>query len=123
MGKISWYLDEDVIKKSLIEALITAKLDIITTADVNMLGCSDYDQLMWAKENSRVIYTFNVGDFCRLHKEFIQNNKHHRGIVLGQQQRYSTKQQLQGLLKITSELSTEEIENQIIFISNYILSP
>jgi hypothetical protein len=121
MGRISWYLDEDVIQKSLIEALIVAKLDIVTTADVKMLGCSDYEQLIWAKENSRVIYTFNVGDFCRLHKEFIQNNKHHKGIVLGQQQRYSTKQQLQGILKITSQLSAEEIENQIIFISNYIL--
>ncbi len=122
MNYICWYLDEDVIQKSLITALLKENLDILTTADVNRLGYSDEQQLIWAKEQNRVIYTFNVGDFCRLHKKFIPQGKNHAGIVLGQQQRYSIGQQLQGLLNITAQISSEQIQNKIIFLSNYILS-
>jgi hypothetical protein len=120
MNYISWYLDEDVIQKSLIEALLKENLDVVTTSEANKLGYSDEQQLTWAKEHNRVIYTFNVGDFCRLHKFFIQEGKSHAGIVLGQQQRYSIGQQLQGLLYITAQISAEEIQNKIIFLSNYI---
>jgi hypothetical protein len=58
-------------KGALIQALRNADLDVVTVADVGRLGYSDEEQLIWAAEQERVIYSFNIGDFCRLHGDFI----------------------------------------------------
>ena len=67
MSQISLYLDEDTIQKGLVKALGNAAVDVTTTASENRLGFSDESQLIWAAKQGRVIYTFNVDDFCRLH--------------------------------------------------------
>jgi Domain of unknown function (DUF5615) len=61
------YLDEDAQEESLVLALRNADVDVITTLEVDRLGCTDEQQLIWATEQGRIIYSFNVGDFCRLH--------------------------------------------------------
>ncbi len=84
------------------------------------LGYPDEDQLIWATEQARVLYSFNIGDFCRLHRDFITQERNHTGIVLASQQQYSIGQQLRGLLKLATDNSSEEIINQLIFLSAYI---
>jgi hypothetical protein len=95
----------------------------VTVADVGRQSYPDEDQLIWAAEQGRVIYSYNRRDFCRLHSEFLAAERHHAGIVLLQQQRYSVGRQLQGLLKLVSTLSSEEIINQLVFLSAYIDKP
>lgn len=122
MSAIIWYLDEDVIERDLVKALRGSNLDIITAPEVEKLGYEDEQQLIWAKEENRVIYSFNVGDFCRLHRNFSEQNKIHAGIVLGQQQRYSIGEQLRGILTIMKTYSAEDMKNQLLFLSAYIHS-
>lgn len=64
MTQIRLYLDEDTIKGALIKALENADLDVVTVADAGKLGDSDKEQLLWATEQKRAIYSFNIGDFC-----------------------------------------------------------
>ena len=71
MNQIRLYVDEDSFDKSLIAAFRSADLDVITVADVSKQSYSDEDQLIWAAEQERVIYSYNRRDFCRLHKEFL----------------------------------------------------
>lgn len=120
MSKICLYLDEDTIKGALIKALKNADLNIITVADAGKLGFSDKEQLLWATEQRRAIYSFNIGDFCRLHSEFMAEQINHAGIILAQQQQYSIGQQLRGLLKLVANTSAEEMENQLVFLSSYV---
>lgn len=120
MNQIHLYLDEDSIEKSLIKAFCNAGLDIVTVADVNRQSYSDYEQLIWATEQGRTIYSYNRRDFCLLHSEFLATERSHTGIILLQQQRYSVGQQLQGLLKLIATRSAEEMVNQLIFLSAYI---
>ncbi|WP_026794017.1 MULTISPECIES: DUF5615 family PIN-like protein [Planktothrix] len=120
MSRIRLYLDEDTIKAALIQALKSADLDVVTVADVNRLGYSDEDQLLWAIEQGRIIYSFNIGDFCHLHRDFMVQEISHAGIILVPQQKYSIGQQLQGLLKLVSQYSAEDMINQLLFLSYYI---
>ncbi|BBD54752.1 hypothetical protein PCC7805_01480 [Planktothrix agardhii] len=120
MSRIRLYLDEDTIKAALIQALRSADLDVVTVADVNRLGYSDEDQLLWAIEQGRIIYSFNIGDFCHLHRDFMVQEISHAGIILVPQQKYSIGQQLQGLLKLVSQYSAEDMINQLLFLSYYI---
>jgi Tfp pilus assembly protein PilZ len=68
---------------------------------VNRLGYSDAEQLAWATTQGRVLYSFNVKDFCRLHAQILaEDNNHHTGIVVVPRQSYSIGDQVRGLLNI-----------------------
>ena len=94
MSHIRFYLDEDSAEKSLITAFRNAGFDVVTVIDVSRQSYSDEEQLIWATEQGRVIYSYNQQDFCRLHSEFLAAERNHAGIILLQQQRYSVGQQL-----------------------------
>jgi hypothetical protein len=87
VSRICFYLDEDTLKTALIQALRNADLNVITVADCRKLGDSDEEQLIWATQQKRVIYSFNIGDFCRLHRNFMAENRNHAGIILAPQQK------------------------------------
>ena len=89
MSKIRLYLDEDIQEQALILALRNSGVDVITTSEANRLSFSDEEQLIWATEQGRVVYSFNKRDFSRLHNICIAQEKSHNGIILAQQQRYS----------------------------------
>jgi Domain of unknown function (DUF5615) len=120
VSRIRLYLDEDTINASLVKALRNANLDVDTVADAQRLGLSDEEQLMWAVNQGRVLYSYNVGDFCQLHSSFIVDERNHAGIILAPQRQYSIGQQQRGLLKLAASLSAEEMVNQLLFLSAYV---
>ncbi len=119
MSQIRLYLDEDILERSLIKALRNAGIDVSTTAESNNLSCTDEDQLIWATAQRRVIYTFNVGDFCYLHKIYMEEGRNHSGILIGKQS-YSIGEQLRGFLKLISLKTAEEMICQQQFLVNYL---
>jgi hypothetical protein len=116
-------LDEDAMRGSFVSALRASNVDVLTVSEANRKSYSDEAQLLWATSEERVIYSFNVQDFSRLHRDFLQKNLHHAGIIAVPRQRYSVGEQLRGLLKVMECLSTEEMVDQLIFLSNYINTP
>lgn len=67
MTKIRLYLDEDTMDSDLLAALRRRTVDVISTVEAEMLSRSDEEQLQWALKHQRVIYSFNVRDFYRIH--------------------------------------------------------
>ena len=65
--------------------------------------------------NKLKLMLVGMGDFCRLHGNFMAGNRDHAGIVLAPQQQYSIGQQLRGLLKLAASRSAVEMENQLVF--------
>lgn len=122
MSKIRLYLDEDVINRALVESLRNSGVEVMTTSDANKLSCTDEEQLIYATEQNRVIYTYNVGDFCRLHSLYMAQEVSHAGIILGVQQRYSVGQQLRGILNLMATKSAEDMRNQLEFLNRYIMA-
>nr|WP_281357368.1 DUF5615 family PIN-like protein [Brasilonema bromeliae] len=113
-------MDEDTMKGALIQALRNADLDVVTVTDADRLGYPDEEQLIWAVEQGRVIYSFNIRDFCKLHADFVVEQRNHAGIVLAPQQQYSVGQQLRGLLKLAADKSAKEMVNQLVFLNAYV---
>ena len=120
MSQIRLYLDEDAMRLALAEALRNTGVDVVTTADANNLSLPDEEQLIWAKEQNRVIYSFNVRDFSRLHAKFIEQNMVHGGIIMVTRQSYSIGEQLRGILRLINAKSAEEMINQLVFLGAYI---
>lgn len=119
MSQIRLYLDEDSLKDWLVVALQNSGIDVRTALDADKIICTDEEQLIWATEQGRVLYSFNVADFYRLHTTFLVQGRGHAGIVVARQQRYSVGEQLRGLLKLIATKSAEEMTNQVEFLSAY----
>jgi hypothetical protein len=93
MSKIKLYIDEDASREAFVNALRRAEIDCLTTLEANNLGYSDSEQLIWATKNNRVIYTFNVKDYYKLHKSYIEEEQNHQGIIVVERQSYSIGEQ------------------------------
>jgi len=120
MSKIRIYIDEDSMKQALVTALRNAGVDTITPSDVNRTGYPDEEQLEWATGEGRVLYTANIGDFCRIHSVLMAQGVSHAGIIMVQQQRYSVGDLLRGILNLMEAMSAEDMINQVVFLSGYI---
>jgi len=83
------------------------------------LGLPDEGQLAFAAERYCVIYSYNVPDFCRIHKEWIASGREHSGIILAQQQQYSIGEQVRRILRLRSELSAEKMRNRLEFLTSW----
>ena len=108
-------MDEDFV-----QALRSRNVDVLTVADVGMLHRSDEEQLNWAKQNNRVIFSFNIRDFSRLHTTLIGQGLSHGGIILAPQQRYGIGDLMRGVLRLINTKSSAEIQGQLEFLSNWI---
>lgn len=120
MSQIRLYLDEDIMERALMQSLRVRDVDVVTVGEVGREGESDEDQLIWATEQGRVLCSSNIGDFYRLHSDFLLEGRSHTGIILVLQQRYSIGEQLRGLLKLIAAKSAEEMQNQLEFLSTYL---
>ena len=113
---LALYLDEDSMDQSIVAALRARWVDVITATEAGMLGRSDSEQLDYVTGQGRVLFTFNRGDFYRLHTQYLTEGKSHRGIILASQQRYSIGEQLRQILDLISVKTIEQMENNVEFI-------
>lgn len=120
MSKILLYIDEDSMDEDFVQALRSRNVDVLTVADVGMLYRSDEEQLAWARENNRIIFSFNVRDFYQLHTILIEQELSHAGIILAPQQQYGIGELMRGVLRLINTKSAEQMQGQIEFLSNWI---
>jgi hypothetical protein len=104
-------------RHALVRALHARGVDVTTALEAGIIEQPDQDHLDYATAQGRVLYSFNVGDFCRLHTAYLAHGRTHAGIVLAQQQRYSVGEQLRRLLKLMAAKSAEEMRNRLEFLS------
>lgn len=117
MSSIRLYLDEDAMGNTLKRYLQGRGLDVTTPKEEKTCGFSDADQLAFAGTRGRVIYTYNVPDFCRLHADYLKQGRHHAGIIACQQQRYGLGEQVRRLLSLIAAKSAEEMADSLEFLS------
>lgn len=111
------YLDEDSMSHSLVRALRARGVDVVTALEVGMIGRDDADHLQFATSQNRVLCSFNVGDFYRLHQEWLEAGRGHAGIILVSQQRYTIGELLRRLLKLATSQSADAMQDRAEFLS------
>ena len=61
----------------------------------------------------------NSSDYLAVHSEYLMQGRHHAGIILAQQQRYSVGEQMRRLLRIINFRSAEAMQDQVEFLSTW----
>ena len=111
------YIDEDSMDRDLVRALRARGVNVITAQDVGMMGRSDEEHLLFATSQGRVLYSFNRGDFFRLHSQYVAEGKSHAGILLARQQHYSVGEQMRRVLKAMAVRSPADMKDRVEFLS------
>ncbi len=114
--QIRLYVDEDAMARALLRGLRARGVDVTTVLDAGMSEQDDMDQLEYATQHGRVLYTYNVGHFCGLHVHYMAQGKSHAGIIVVFRQRYSFGEQIRRLLQLISMKSAEEMRNSLQFL-------
>ena len=78
-------MDEDSMRRALVRALRARGVDVTTALDEGLIERDDAEHLDHATALGRVLYTFNVADFHRLHRDYLTQGKNHAGIILAPQ--------------------------------------
>lgn len=114
---IKLYLDEDV-PEAIAAALRLRGYDVITVKEADRKGISDIEQLKYASSENRIIFSFNIADFYKLHSEFIKKGLNHSGIILSKQ--LPIGMIVKALLRLVSGISYKKARNKIIWLSDWI---
>ncbi len=114
---IRLYCDEDSLDHNLARALRARGLDVTTALEEDMIAREDEEHLDYATQQGRVLFSFNRGDFYRIHTQYLEQGKSHTGIILANQQQYSVGEQMRRILKLSAVKTAEDMKNWIEFLS------
>jgi hypothetical protein len=116
MSQIRLYVDEDAEEHAVMQGLRARGVDILTTSEAERVGATDAEQLALAVELRRTLYSFNVGDFARLHRNRLKDGDSHFGIVVIPDQRYSIGEKIRRLAAFVSDVAAEEMIDRMEFL-------
>jgi hypothetical protein len=110
------YIDEDASEHAVIQGLRARGVDVLTTAEAGRLGSSDLEQLAFSTDQHRAIYTFNAGDFARLHRKYLEQGLDHHGIIVIPDQRYSVGEKIRRLARFVTSVERTDMANRLEYL-------
>jgi len=116
VSQIRLYVDEDAEEHAVVQGLRARGVDLLTTSEAHRVGATDAEQLAVAVELRRTLYSFNVGDFARLHRERLQQGSRHFGIVVIPDQRCSIGEKIRRLAALVNDRTAEEMIDRMEFL-------
>ncbi|MDI6800699.1 MAG: DUF5615 family PIN-like protein [Thermodesulfovibrionales bacterium] len=116
MSEISLYIDEDV-RVLLSEVLRSRGYKAMHVLEVKRSGKDDDEQLAYAVGKKMSMLTHNIGDYIKLSRSYIKENKDHFGIVVSDQIPFN--ELLRRTLKFLSSYSRESVKNRIVWLQDY----
>ncbi len=106
-------------RHALVAALRKHGLDVSTALEAGATAETDEQQLAFATAQGRVLYSHNVGDFCRLHAQWLSHGQSHAGILLAHQEQFSVGERMRRILRMADCLSAEEMRNRLEFLTDW----
>lgn len=111
-----FFTDEDIYA-AIAPALRKAGLDAVSTPEASRLGESDESQLAWSASEGRVLVTFNVAHFAALHAAWIQQGRHHAGVVVSNQRPIGDI--LRRLMNLANTLDADMMQDRLEYLSDW----
>lgn len=110
------YLDEDTTDARIASSLRLAGVDCLTTLEAGNAGLDDEGQLAFAAAEGRALLSANRRDFFRLHRDWMNEDRVHCGILLISHQRMPLRD-LVGQVVELQHFSEQAIQNAILFVN------
>lgn len=111
---LAFFFDECV-NEAVALVLRAHGIDVVTTTDLGRKGISDAEQLKYATQEGRIIYTTDR-DFLRLAHRWLASGVLFSGIVYHAPGRLSFRETIEALLLINVIYEPQEMRNRIEFV-------
>jgi predicted nuclease of predicted toxin-antitoxin system len=98
----------------LAHALRKRGYDAIHAQELDRKGRSDSDQLQFAIQQERCLFTFNVKDFVILHNQHAKSRQEHWGIIVSKQLPFT--EAMSKLLGLLQRYSKKTMKNHLEFL-------
>lgn len=109
------YFFDECVDEDIAAALRAHRVDIKTTAGLGRKGLTDEEQLAFASEEGRVIYTIDQ-DFLRLACECLEQGRPFAGIAYHRPGERSKREIIEALLMMHAVFESEDMQNRVEFI-------
>ena len=96
--------------------LVRLGFDVLSVTDAGRRGLSDEEQLSFAAETDRTIFTGYSADFPGLHWAWMAAGRSHAGIIVLSERRLGVGVQIRALEDIDRERGEEGMRNHLEFI-------
>ena len=116
MSEVRLYVDEDAEEDAVVRGLRARGVDLLTTVEAGHCGATDPEQLAFAVKQGRAIYTFNVGDFAKLHHEYLLQGTNHFGIIVVPDQRCTIGVKIRRLAGFIRQVTADEMINRMEYL-------
>jgi hypothetical protein len=119
LNRLRLYVDEDAMDGDVCRGLRSRGIDVITAAQAGMIRRTDEEHLAFATMQRRVLYSFNVRDFHEIHTQWVSAGRGHEGIIVAQQRRYSTREQIRRLVRLIGSMTEETMRSREEFLNRW----
>ena len=116
MSEARLYIDEDACEAAVVKGLRARGIDVLTTIEADRHGADDPDQLTFAAEQGRAIYTFNVRHFAQLHSRWLSQGLEHHGIIVLCDQDLTIGEKIRRLAELIGTITAEELINRMEYL-------
>lgn len=94
-------------------------MNVLTTSEAGTTTYTDEEQLQFALEHERVLVTYNVSDFARLHSHWTAGGRDHAGIILLQQQKWGPGELARRIIRLLTAIPGQNMRNRAEHIGNW----
>lgn len=84
----------------------------VCASEVKECGITDEEQLKYAAKNNYILVTHNIRDFIKLHKDSVEKELNHSGIILARRRR-DNYEFARRLLEFLKKTETDDLSNQV----------
>jgi phytoene/squalene synthetase len=109
-------MDQDSGDQAVVSGLRRLGVDVLTSTEAGHSRLPDDEQLQFATEQGRLLYTANVEDLARLHAEWLRTGRSHAGIAARVLQQLPVGTQIAELARICSEHDVTETRDRFFYI-------
>ena len=116
MKGFRFYLDADVHPR-VARSLRRKGIDAVSAHERRMHAADDREQLSLASREGRVILTFNVAHFVRLHMEYVAGQREHAGIIVSRQ--LPIGEVVRRLVSLMQSIEPGDLRNVLHYLSSW----
>lgn len=116
MSAPRFFTDEDIYA-SVAVALRRQGIDAISTLETGRLSDSDEALLAYATGEGRVLVSFNVGHFAAIHSTWMEQGRHHAGIVVSSQRPIGDV--LRRLIRLAGANNADALKDRLEFLGDW----
>ncbi len=113
------YTDQDSSDSNLVAGLRQLQVDVLTSLEAGNARLSDAQQLTFARDSGRAIYSANVRDFARIHRDWMVTGDRHLGIIVRRDQLMPVGRQLRRIADIARTFPPERMVDFFLYIDSW----